>query len=79
MSIADAIVEQGLDKLGYQYVISLRNRLHQLVTPCGRRYVLMDDCWSDTSRNATGHLQPKASQFPHGFNYLTGNSVFTPE
>jgi hypothetical protein len=32
----------------------------------------MDDCWSDTTRNATGHLQPKASQFPHGFNYLTG-------
>lgn len=25
-----------------------------------------DDCWSATERNATGHLQPNAEQFPNG-------------
>lgn len=52
MSVADAIVAQGLDKLGYEYLV-------------------MDDCWSSTTRNATGHLQPEPSQFPLGFEYLT--------
>jgi alpha-galactosidase len=47
MSVADAIVAQGLDKLGYQYV-------------------LMDDCWSATSRDANGNLQPNTQQFPLG-------------
>ena len=52
LSVADAIVDQGLDKLGYEYLV-------------------MDDCWSATTRNATGHLQPEPSQFPLGFEYLT--------
>lgn len=26
----------------------------------------MDDCWSDTSRDASGNLQPNAKQFPNG-------------
>ncbi len=30
-----------------------------------------DDCWSEHDRNATGHLQPSATQFPNGFKYLT--------
>ena len=49
--IADAIVEQGMDKLGY-------------------RYVALDDCWSDTSRDADGNLQPEAKKFPSGMKAL---------
>lgn len=32
----------------------------------GYRFVNMDDCWSAKTRNATGHLQPDPTQFPHG-------------
>jgi hypothetical protein len=32
----------------------------------GAQYVLMDDCWSDTSRDANGNLQPNMQQFPLG-------------
>lgn len=32
--------------------------------------IVMDDCWSDTKRNATGHLLPAASQFPNGMGPL---------
>jgi alpha-galactosidase len=50
-SIADSIVEQGLDKLGY-------------------KYVCLDDCWSATTRNSTGHLQPESDKFPSGMKSL---------
>ena len=50
-SVADSIVAQGLDKLGY-------------------KFVSLDDCWSSTSRNATGHLQADAKAFPRGMKYL---------
>eukprot|EP00935_MAST-01C_sp_MAST-1C-sp1_P002671 g2671.t1 len=50
-SIADSIVEQGMDKLGY-------------------KYVCLDDCWSATTRNATGHLQAEADAFPSGMKAL---------
>jgi alpha-galactosidase len=50
-SIADAIVSQGLDKLGY-------------------KYVNLDDCWSDTKRDAQGRLQPVTWQFPSGMKAL---------
>jgi len=50
-SIADAIVSQGLDKLGYNYVN-------------------LDDCWSDTKRDAQGRLQPVQWQFPSGMKAL---------
>jgi alpha-galactosidase len=33
----------------------------------------MDDCWSSTTRNASGSLQPDPTQFPSGFNALTGD------
>eukprot|EP00053_Salpingoeca_punica_P011449 m.102032 g.102032 ORF g.102032 m.102032 type:complete len:418 (-) comp15676_c0_seq1:288-1541(-) len=32
----------------------------------GYTYLNMDDCWSANTRNATGHLQPNAKQFPRG-------------
>lgn len=47
MSVADAIVSEGLDKLGYNYLV-------------------MDDCWSDHTRNASGFLQPDPRNFPDG-------------
>jgi alpha-galactosidase len=31
---------------------------------------VQDDCWSATTRNATGHLQPEAAQFPSGMQAL---------
>lgn len=51
-SIADAIVAEGLDKLGYEYVN-------------------MDDCWSATTRNASGFLQPNPDLFPSGMRNLS--------
>lgn len=50
-SIADAMVEQGMDKIGYEYV-------------------LMDDCWSAATRDASGQLQPDADRFPSGMKAL---------
>jgi alpha-galactosidase len=50
-SVADAMVSQGMDKLGYKYLV-------------------LDDCWSTTSRNATGHLQAETKQFPGGITAL---------
>ena len=47
----DAMVEQGMVDLGYNYVA-------------------LDDCWSAQTRNATGHLQPEAKQFPSGMKAL---------
>ncbi len=44
---ADAIVEEGLDSLGYSYVA-------------------LDDCWSDTERDADGNLKADAKRFPNG-------------
>lgn len=46
-SVARAMIDNGMHKLGYQWIN-------------------MDDCWSDTTRNATGHLQANAKQFPNG-------------
>ncbi len=51
MSIADAIVDTGLDKLGY-------------------RFVNLDDCWSASTRDETGQLQPNATRFPEGMKAL---------
>lgn len=36
----------------------------------GYKWMLLDDCWAHTSRNATGHLQPAPSQFPSGMKAL---------
>lgn len=36
----------------------------------GYDMLLLDDCWSATERNASGHLQPNAKQFPSGMKYL---------
>jgi alpha-galactosidase len=30
----------------------------------------MDDCWSATTRDANGNLQPEPSQFPNGMKAL---------
>lgn len=46
-SMVDAMVDQGLVDLGYNYVS-------------------LDDCWSATTRNSTGHLQAEEKQFPNG-------------
>ena len=51
METADAIVEKGLDKLGY-------------------KYVALDDCWSDTKRDANGNLQPEKKSFPNGMKHV---------
>lgn len=51
-SIADAMVEQGMDTLGY-------------------KFVNLDDCWSTTARNATGHLVADPSKFPNGISAVT--------
>ena len=32
---------------------------------CGR-YVILDDCWLNTARDAEGRLQPDADRFPGG-------------
>ena len=32
----------------------------------GYIYVNLDDCWSDTERDANGNLQPAPLQFPSG-------------
>lgn len=40
--------------------------LHKL----GYEYVNMDDCWSDTARNASGSLQPDPERFPGGMRAL---------
>ena len=36
----------------------------------GYNYVVVDDCWQDTERNATGFLQPNPTTFPLGMNDL---------
>jgi len=36
----------------------------------GYTYVNLDDCWSDTSRDAQGRLQPNPKQFPSGMQAL---------
>jgi len=51
-SIADAMVEQGLRDIGYEYVV-------------------LDDCWSDTERDANGELQPESKKFPSGMKHLS--------
>ena len=51
-STADAMVEQGMTELGYNYLA-------------------LDDCWSSTSRNATGHLQADPKKFPNGIQPVT--------
>lgn len=46
-STADAIVDKGLAKAGYEYVI-------------------MDDCWSQRTRDDKGRLVPNPVKFPNG-------------
>ncbi|EWC46767.1 hypothetical protein DRE_04012 [Drechslerella stenobrocha 248] len=36
----------------------------------GYHYIVMDDCWSLHSRNATGYLQYDPSKFPNGIKHL---------
>ena len=50
-SVANAIVDEGMDKLGYKYLV-------------------LDDCWSEATRNATGHLQAYPDKFPTGISGL---------
>ncbi|EDQ92942.1 uncharacterized protein MONBRDRAFT_30876 [Monosiga brevicollis MX1] len=44
--------------------------IEQGLDKLGYKYINMDDCWSAQTRNATGHLQPNAKQFPNGLKYL---------
>lgn len=46
-AIADSLVANGMDKLGYEFLE-------------------LDDCWSDTARDASGQLQADARKFPSG-------------
>jgi len=48
---AKAMVDQGMVKLGY-------------------KWVLLDDCWSDTDRDENGELQPSPHLFPNGMKAL---------
>ncbi len=36
----------------------------------GYEYINLDDCWSDTKRDANGNLQPAPEQFPSGMKAL---------
>lgn len=36
----------------------------------GYKWVLLDDCWADTSRDANGELQPSPKLFPNGMEFL---------
>lgn len=36
----------------------------------GYQYVILDDCWLATSRDAAGQLQPDATRFPSGIRAL---------
>jgi len=51
LSVADAMVAQGLPALNYSLI-------------------LLDDCWASTVRDANGDLQPDATRFPSGIDYL---------
>ncbi|MBQ6439469.1 MAG: glycoside hydrolase family 27 protein [Mogibacterium sp.] len=33
---------------------------------CGYRYLIIDDCWMEKTRNANGDLVPSREKFPHG-------------
>lgn len=37
---------------------------------CGYEYVVIDDCWSEKTRDKNGKLVPDPQKFPHGMKYL---------
>lgn len=68
--VADDLVGL-LDKCTEEEVLSVASfiadeGMHKL----GYDMLLLDDCWSATERNASGHPQPNAKQFPSGMKYL---------
>ena len=36
----------------------------------GYKWILLDDCWADTERDANGELQPSPKLFPSGMKSL---------
>ena len=37
----------------------------------GYRYLVIDDCWAQRERDASGHLVPNPEKFPHGMRYVS--------
>lgn len=37
----------------------------------GYEYIVIDDCWLEKDRNASGYLQPDRKRFPYGMQALS--------
>jgi alpha-galactosidase len=60
-----------IDKCNEEEIKSMADALHtEGLYDLGYKYILLDDCWADTSRDAQGRLQPNPEQFPSGMKAL---------
>ena len=57
--ISDGLIRQAADAL-----------VDSGLAEAGYRYVVIDDCWSLPTRNASGRLAPDPQKFPHGMRAL---------